>query len=108
MKSRNGLLSSLIALTSAAWNNPFGRKPSKAPLPDMIKPVKFQPVVEHEYRPVTSGGIKVPRQKKHVRVRSAVVLGRMIRVCPGRRHAWFESSMGMIRKPIPYLECPHV
>ena len=27
-------------------------------------------------------------------------LGDMIRMCPGKRHAWFESEFGSIRKPI--------
>ena len=25
--------------------------------------------------------------------------GKMIRICPGKRHAWFESAVGPVRKP---------
>jgi len=32
--------------------------------------------------------------------RSSVVLGARIRTCPGGRHAWFESSVGHVRKPV--------
>jgi hypothetical protein len=28
-----------------------------------------------------------------------VVIGKLIRVCPGKRHAWYESNVGNIRKP---------
>lgn len=31
--------------------------------------------------------------------RGALSLGSVIRVCPGRRHAWFESNIGPVRKP---------
>ena len=27
-----------------------------------------------------------------------VVIGKMIRMCPGGRHAWFESNVGPVRK----------
>lgn len=27
------------------------------------------------------------------------VVGRLVRVCAGGRHAWFESDVGLIRKP---------
>ena len=27
---------------------------------------------------------------------------KMIRMCPGRRHAWYESSVGPIRKPVGF------
>lgn len=26
-------------------------------------------------------------------------IGSVIRVCPGRRHAWFDSNIGPVRKP---------
>jgi hypothetical protein len=29
-----------------------------------------------------------------------VKTGQMICLCPGKRHAWFESSVGPIRKPL--------
>lgn len=28
-----------------------------------------------------------------------VVVGKLVRVCPGKNHAWFESPVGLIRKP---------
>jgi len=31
--------------------------------------------------------------------KSKVVLGKLIRVCPCKNHAWFESSAGPVRKP---------
>lgn len=36
------------------------------------------------------------KPKKHVPVR----LSRMISKCPGGKHAWFESNVGLVRKPI--------
>jgi len=29
-----------------------------------------------------------------------VTAGRFLRMCPGRRHAWYSTSCGNIRKPI--------
>ncbi len=29
-----------------------------------------------------------------------VKIGKLINVTPGRRHAWFESSVGPVRKPV--------
>jgi hypothetical protein len=29
-----------------------------------------------------------------------VAVGQLIRVCPGGRHAWFDSPFGPLRKPI--------
>jgi hypothetical protein len=34
------------------------------------------------------------------RIKQKAVLGSLIKVCPGGRHAWFESNIGDIRKPI--------
>ena len=28
-----------------------------------------------------------------------VTIGKLIRVCPSGRHAWFESNVGPVRKP---------
>jgi hypothetical protein len=33
--------------------------------------------------------------------RSSVRLGKMLRICSGGRHAWFDSNVGVIRKPLP-------
>jgi len=41
-----------------------------------------------------------PPRIKGIRPRSTVGLGGILRVCPGRRHAWFNSSLGPIRKPL--------
>jgi len=27
-------------------------------------------------------------------------VGKLIKICPGKRHAWFESNFGPVRKPI--------
>jgi hypothetical protein len=32
------------------------------------------------------------------------VIGTLIRVCSGGRHAWFNSSAGVVRKAIPIVE----
>jgi hypothetical protein len=32
--------------------------------------------------------------------RRKAIVGSLIRVCPGRMHAWYESNVGPIRKPI--------
>lgn len=29
-----------------------------------------------------------------------VRIGKLISVCPGKRHAWYESNVGIIRKPV--------
>lgn len=29
-----------------------------------------------------------------------VIVGKFIRTCPGKRHAWYESNVGQIRKPL--------
>lgn len=41
-----------------------------------------------------------PKKAKRNWFRKAVVVGNLIRECPGKRHAWFESAVGPIRKPI--------
>jgi len=33
------------------------------------------------------------------KAKSKVALGNLIRVCPCKNHAWFESSAGPVRKP---------
>jgi hypothetical protein len=35
--------------------------------------------------------------------RTRVVLGEMVRRTPGGNHAWYESNVGIIRKPIHHL-----
>ena len=34
--------------------------------------------------------------------------GKLIRVCPGGRHAWFESSAGPVRKPVQIADNPEI
>lgn len=29
-----------------------------------------------------------------------VIVGKLIRVCPGKKHAWYESNVGPVRKEI--------
>lgn len=29
-----------------------------------------------------------------------VILGEMVKICPSKKHAWFESNVGLIRKQI--------
>ena len=43
--------------------------------------------------PKSSEGLFGPLKQK-------AVVGNLIRVCPGKRHAWFESNLGPIRKPL--------
>lgn len=41
-----------------------------------------------------------PRMQSVVqRVIRRITMGHLVRVCPGKRHAWFESSVGLVRKP---------
>lgn len=37
--------------------------------------------------------------------RKKVSLTGVVRVCPGGRHAWFASNVGVIRKPINEADC---
>jgi hypothetical protein len=32
--------------------------------------------------------------------KSKLKVGKLISICPGKRHAWYESAMGPIRKPL--------
>ncbi len=38
---------------------------------------------------------KIPMKKK-----IKVVLGKLVKICAGKHHAWYESNVGLIRKPI--------
>ncbi len=29
-----------------------------------------------------------------------VVLGELVKLCPGKRHGWYQSNVGVIRKPV--------
>lgn len=29
-----------------------------------------------------------------------VVVGKLIRICPGRRYGWYQSNVGPVRKPL--------
>ena len=40
------------------------------------------------------------------RSKSRVSLGKMLRLCPGGRHAWFESNCGPVRKQVVVQEEP--
>lgn len=44
-------------------------------------------------------GVSAPSRLTRLR-RGAARIGQMIRLCPGRRHAWFESDCGSVRKPV--------
>ena len=41
---------------------------------------------------------RVPRAKT-IRVYGPKINGKLVRVCPGKRHAWFLTFYGLIRKP---------
>lgn len=48
---------------------------------------------------------RLPRMKRKARKphrdnQSRITLGAMIRICPGKRQAWFESNVGPVRKPL--------
>lgn len=32
--------------------------------------------------------------------KTKVILGPLVKLCPGKRHGWFESNVGLIRKPV--------
>lgn len=44
-----------------------------------------------------------PRRAKRPRpntIRSHALIGNLVRVCPGGRHGWFETNVGIVRKPL--------
>jgi hypothetical protein len=45
-------------------------------------------------------GITIPKGRS-IRKYGQKQTGSIIRICPGRRHAWIQSPVGMIRKPYP-------
>ncbi len=60
----------------------FKRKEKKTELPMVFKhPIKKAPAI-------------VIREKKR-----KAVLGELVRVTPGKHHAWYKSNVGIIRKP---------
>lgn len=40
------------------------------------------------------------RAAKQRRIKPKATITALSRVCPGGRHAWFESNVGLVRKPI--------
>ena len=36
-----------------------------------------------------------------IKVKEKAVIGKLISICAGKRHAWFESNVGKIRKSYP-------
>ncbi|MFA6568120.1 MAG: hypothetical protein WCS96_07905 [Victivallales bacterium] len=40
------------------------------------------------------------RMKQAVSIKSKISLGNLISVCPGKRHGWYESNVGPVRKPL--------
>jgi uncharacterized protein affecting Mg2+/Co2+ transport len=40
-----------------------------------------------------------PMAEKVKRIREKAVIGELVKVCPGKRHAWYSSNVGLIRKP---------
>ena len=44
--------------------------------------------------------VRIPKGSTSRSMESRVVLGPMIRLCPGSHHAWYESNIGPVRKPI--------
>jgi hypothetical protein len=41
-----------------------------------------------------------PVKVKKSKVPTKVEIGALIRTCSGKRHAWFQSNIGPVRKPI--------
>lgn len=35
-----------------------------------------------------------------MKTKTKVVLGKLVKLCPGKRHGWYESNVGIIRKPV--------
>ena len=67
------------------WFRIVGTKPDKAYHAHSLQHFPHQ-APSFRYRP----------EKQH---RSIIALS-VIRVCPGRRHAWIDSNVGVIRKPV--------
>jgi ABC-type branched-subunit amino acid transport system ATPase component len=40
---------------------------------------------------------------KRQRVKVGIIGPEAVKLCPGKRHAWFNSNVGLIRKPIQYV-----
>lgn len=35
-----------------------------------------------------------------MKTKTKVIIGKLVRICPSKRHAWYQSNVGIIRKPI--------
>jgi len=52
-------------------------------------------------RPRPAELVPGPHSGKSIKVSSGVLLAKLLGICPGRRHAWFETADGRrIRKPV--------
>jgi ABC-type branched-subunit amino acid transport system ATPase component len=40
---------------------------------------------------------------KRKRIKVEIIGPKAVKLCPGKRHAWFNSNVGLIRKPIQYV-----
>lgn len=45
-------------------------------------------------RAIGSSALRFPTKKKPAEI------GKLVRITPGGRHGWYESNVGLIRKPI--------
>lgn len=43
---------------------------------------------------------RIKKTIDHYRTWSKIEIGKLIKVCLGKRHAWFETKIGPVRKPI--------
>lgn len=64
------------------------------------KPQELKVLRESLLKPRPTYGAQLPKRKfAPARIFAKVKVGALVRVCPGNRHAWYESNVGFIRKP---------
>lgn len=65
----------------------------------MIKIPNLRSLIAKSFRSNTPKITNIPKRPWGSR-KEKVVLGELVRVTPGGRHAYYESNVGLIRKPI--------
>ena len=68
-------------------------------LNEMTRKQRIKTLIFRNYALALFGGVMPKIEKTIKRVKDKVVLGKMVKVCPGKRHAWYELNGGLIRKP---------
>ena len=77
----------------------FGYRPKEAIISDFFPKGSYERYLAQLHEAAQIILAKYARQKKQWANRPRVKLGAMVRVTPGGRHAFYESNVGLIRKP---------